>query len=405
MATMVKQIERDFLIGVLLNEQIPVHYLYDRTEYRFRVSRIQGNKLYFATAKTVENIKPKTKMNISFIYKNMQFSCSLLVIEVQKDYIITILPEVLYKNLDRVYARIPVPEGLEVQCFYTAKQYVLPFPKLSKAASSSVPQQKPFSSFHEGVKILNLWIKNYFDNVDICSFRNDNILLTEQRILATSGKILYIASTQEGLPLTDLSGELVTQETFAHYLETAGHNPAYLNKVMEEFIVSKRDKGILSEIWVPMIFQQYVVGTIHAWKTTESTAPFEGTDKAKLIQFSKDLVSMMYAEKYFEAGFLAGKMIIGKVVDISVSGFRIAYPISPFSSTLTINGEVTVTLRSQKRTITTMAKIVRVYQTSKVSFLGCHFVNMQLEDRRFFFECIYGQMFTDTNDPIVTGTV
>ncbi|GHU30373.1 hypothetical protein FACS1894172_03520 [Spirochaetia bacterium] len=406
MATVVKQIEKEFLISMLYSEQIPVRYLRNRTEYVFKVISVVGKEIQFHINQPITGLKPRMKMTLLFTYKNIQFSCSVVTITVTNEYVRTFLPDVIYTNLDRSYARVIPPPVMEVQCYYNEDRYVLPFPQLAPENVPILPAANhTFKNTNEAFKQLATWIHPFFDNLQVISFRGENFTGTEERLISDLGKIIYLPSIDKGFPRSDSSGRLVTYDLFKQYLENKGQNASYLDQAIAQLLASKAMEGVICDLWIPMFFLNYVVGCIHLWKMQTDKVPFKESDITILNQYAASLVSTMQSEGYFVAGYINKKLIKCQVIDMSVSGFRIAYPDSSFSSTLKLNGEITVEITCAKRSISVQAKIVRQYRTNVAAFVGCRFLNLKTEDLRFLFEFLYGKQFTNSDDDYLSGSV
>jgi hypothetical protein len=156
---------------------------------------------------------------------------------------------------------------------------------------------------------------------------------------------------------------------------------------------------------VPVLFQQYVIGYIHAWINKERMVSFDYETIDTLYQFAKILAHSLKMNGYFESGKLKNDPFEGRVIDISVSGLLFAYPNSPFTAALLPGSELSVKLATPKRTVNTTARIVRCYKDKVNMYLGCHFPDMEPEDIRFLFEYIYGKPFTDNDATFLAGQV
>jgi len=171
------------------------------------------------------------------------------------------------------------------------------------------------------------------------------------------------------------------------------------------FIKQKHDSGTLSDLWVPILFQEYVIGYIHIWINTEGKPPFDYGVIDTLYQFAKILAYSLKINGYFETGKLKNEPFEGKIIDISASGLLFTYPNSPLASTLLLDSELAVRLMAPRRTVNAKARIVRRYKDSIQGYFGCRFMEMAPEDLRFLFEYIYGKPFTDSDAGFLSGQV
>jgi hypothetical protein len=148
-----------------------------------------------------------------------------------------------------------------------------------------------------------------------------------------------------------------------------------------------------------------VIGYIHCWINEKAKAPLDYGILDNLYQFSKILARSFKVNGYFESGRLKNDPFDGKIIDISASGLLFTYPNSTHSASLLPDTELTVRLKTPRRTVNVKAKIVRRYKDNIQGYFGCRFINLEPEDLRFLFEYIYGKTFTDDDAAFLSGQV
>ena len=129
MATPIKRIEKDFLLKVLYDEQIPVMYLSDRTEYIFKMEKPAKSEVFFKADRPVVGLKPRKKLEMVFDYKGQVIFFSIEISAVKDQYITAPAPEYLFKNMDRSYSRVTIPQDLKVQFTFHGDRFSLHYPK------------------------------------------------------------------------------------------------------------------------------------------------------------------------------------------------------------------------------------------------------------------------------------
>jgi hypothetical protein len=254
---------------------------------------------------------------------------------------------------------------------------------------------------------MALWIKNYATGYKLVIFKDVKPSTTEERLLAETGKALFLASTLGPFPSDDPypKKRLITEDIFHRYLEGTGVDLKYIPDACARFIEQKNKAGIFSDLWVPILFYEYVVGYIHIWINKEGMAPFDYAVIDNMFQFSKILAYSLKLNGYFESGKLKNEPFEGKIIDISASGLLFTYPNSVFANTLMPDNELTVKLITGRRTVNAKTKIVRRYKDNIQRYFGCRFLDMEPEDLRFLFEYIYGKTFTDLDAAFISGQV
>jgi hypothetical protein len=411
MATPIKRIEKDFLLKVLYDEQIPIMYLRDRTEYILILNKPAKGELVFKADRPISKIKTRSKLDLMFDYRGQVIIFTVEVSSIKDTIVTADIPDALYKNLDRSYSRVGTPSDLQAQLTFLGDRYSLPFPRVM-----DYEPEGGLDDFFRNLDLRNLsglieqmaaWIKEYATGYKLVIFKDVKPSTTEERIVTETGKTLFLASTLAAFPQTDPypKKRLITGEMFKRYLESTGVDLAYVDDACARFIKTKFDNGIFSDAWIPILFQEYVIGYIHAWINKEGKLPFDNRVIDTLYQFAKVLASSLKTNGYFEKGKLKNEPFEGKVIDISASGLLFAYPNSAFSASLMPDSELAVKLITPKRNIRASARIVRRYKNNSQGFFGCRFLDMAPEDMRFLFEYIYGKPFTDTDASFLTGQV
>jgi len=410
MATPIKRIEKDFLLKVLYDEQIPVMYLKAKTQYILTVEKPTKGQMFFKANRPIEGMRNRRKLDLMFDYRGQVIMFSVEIVEYRDDHIVTLEPEALYKNLDRSFSRVSTPTDLQVQFTFLGDRYSLTYPKVTEYDALNPDElitnadPKNLSGL---VGQMALWIKNYATSYKLIIFKDVKPSTTEERLLAETGKALFIPSTLGPLPSEDPypKKRIITEGIFHRYLESTGVDLKYVNNACARFIEQKHKAGISSDLWVPILFQEYVVGYVHIWISKEGMVPFDYTVIDNMFQFSKILAYSLKLNGYFEGGKLKNEPFDGKIIDISASGLLFTYPNSTFANTLMPDSELAVMLKTDRRTVNAKAKIVRRYKDNMQGYFGCRFVDLEPEDLRFLFEFIYGKTFTDEDAAFLSGQV
>ena len=410
MATPIKRIEKDFLLKVLYDEQIPVLYLKGQTQYIFMLEKPTKGQIHLKPDRPVEGLKVRKKLDLMFDYRGQVIIFSVEVSAIKDDHIIADEPEFLYKNLDRSFSRVTTPSDLEVQFTFLGDRYSLSYPKISEFENineGALTNSLNPNNLSDLVDQMAAWIKGYASGYKLVIFKDVKPTTTEERLVAETGKIFYLPSTQVSFPNEDPfpKKRLITEDIFKRYLESTGVDFAYVDDACTRFLKQKFESGIFSDLWMPILFQEYVIGYIHIWINTEGRPPIDYGVIDTLYQFSKVLATSLKVNGYFESGKLRNDPFDGKIIDISASGLLFTYPNSVLASTLMPDSELSVKLSTPRRTVNCKAKIVRRYKDNIQGYFGCRFLEMEPEDLRFLFEYIYGKPFTDNDAAFLSGQV
>jgi hypothetical protein len=410
MATPIKRIEKEFFLKVLYDEQLPVIFLHNRTEYVLRVEQPVKDKITFLSDRPVPDLKHREKINLIFEYQEKVVSFTVEISALRGNHITAVAPEFMYKNLGRSHSRVITPPDLQVQFTFREERYSLSFPKITDFDSGELTEfmEKLNPPDLNGlIAQIGSWIKGFASGFKLVIFKDVQPTTAEEKLLAETGKAIYLPSTLGALPATDPHPKkrLVTEDMLKRYLESAGVEKKHLDETAARFVRSKYEGGVFSDAWVPILFQEYVIGYLHVWISTKGIPPLNEEVMETLYQFARVLAFSLKINGYFDSGRLNNDPFMGNVIDISASGLLFAYPISDLSKALRTDSELSVRLSSPKRGIDATVRIVRQYNDKTTTYFGCRFMDIAPEDIRFLFEFIYGKPFTDEDASFLTGHV
>jgi c-di-GMP-binding flagellar brake protein YcgR len=368
------------------------------------------SEVFFVSDRPIAGLKPRKKLDLMFEYKSQVIIFSIEVSMVKDEHITAPAPEFLYKNLDRSYSRVTIPEDLKVQFTFQGDRFSLHYPKAQEYEPGELGEwmnNLDPQNLQGLIDQMSAWIRGYASGYKMIIFKETKPASTEERIIAETGKTLYLPSTLANFPQNDPypKKRLITEEMFRRYLESTGVDPQYIDDAVNRFVKQKFDAGFFSDAWVPLLFQEYVIGYIHIWIDKEGKLPFDYNVIETLYQFSKVLAFSLKVNGYFNHGRIKNEPFEGKIMDISASGLLFAYPHSSMSAVLLPDSELAVMLHTPHRTIRAAAKIVRRYKDNAMGYFGCRFLDMAPEDMRFLFEYLYGKPFTDADGSFIAGTV
>jgi hypothetical protein len=401
MATPIKRIEKEFFLNALYHKDISLVYLWDHKKYYLTLEKLsEASEMVLKLDNPIPDLKPRTKMELMFDFQGQAISCVIEIRTIKGRIITANVPEFLYKNLDRSHYRIAVSEDLEMSFSFQDERYNLPFPKVSsfEDVSAEDPDKEPLApNIPAFLERMGDWVKNLGANYKLVIFKDVKPTTTEELAVAETGKALYLASTREPFPETDPfpEGRIITNELFKQFLENTGLDPKYLEETSRQFVRAKLSKGIFSDVWVPILFQEYIVGYIRVWTNSNFAPSFNAASLDTLFKYSKNLVRSLKANGFFEKGRRPNEFFTGKVVDISVSGILFTYPKSSLSSALLVNSKILIRLVTNARTLTVNSRIVRRFRDNSLNYYGCHFVDTSYEDVNYLFEYLYGKNLSE----------
>ena len=409
MPTPIKRIEKDFYLKMLFDQQIPVHYFTNRTSYVLHVERPVKHEIFFKADRRLEGIKLEKKIDLMFEFLGNPILFTIEVKDLQFDqYVIADTPRFLYRNLKRSYLRTTL-DNLKVMFTFREDRFALNYPKHHEYIGGGFAQEMgrdfDLSNLQGVVDQIASWIEEYAKDYEIVVFEKERPpKIMEEHVLAENGKILYLPSVSAGFPEADPQKRYITRNIFSRYLETIGTEPSKLDETIRNFLEQKNDLGLQTDAWIPILFQEYVLGYIHIW-AKKNEKPFNDTMLEKVYQFAKVLAYAFKINGYFNFGLIPNVPFEGKIIDISVSGLQFSLPTSERTAILVPNSELSVKITVPEGKIMTAARVVRSRGNKVITYFGCRFFDMPPKDIQFFFQYLYGKPPTDEEVRFLAGNV
>lgn len=248
-------------------------------------------------------------------------------------------------------------------------------------------------------------VEHYADDNRIKMFRGKVPDSLEERIVAQSGKILYLPKTSEGIPREDIFGDdRIINEKF---LFPEHHEAEVLPELeAEDLRIHFRERateGIGALIYCPILYQQYVVGYIYLEARREDHKTLDREAVEYVFQFSKVLAYSLKMNGYFNKSREVLSEYRTGVVDISASGLLFAHPSESLRAAITLYTDMDLDLKLGDRKMKIGARVMRKFQDRSTNYYGVQFLMIQPEDFRFLFDYVYGRPFTDQEERLWEG--
>ena len=389
MSTLAKRIEKEYILNALYVEQVPVSCYVGREEYVMFAKTITRDVMILSVDRPFTGIRPEKKICLLFSYRDHLMVFDVHVLDIRGGEIICEVPAHIRKNLDRSHLRVVPPRNVEIAVSFFSDRYNLPLPRLRKYhhASGEVAE---FPRLREEVK---KFVEDGDYEYRMALFGDADITGSEERALAYTGKILFMDDTAKGFPAEDTAdGLLLTQEGFRRYLfEDSGIDGFAADEAVARFLREKAQSDVVSDLWVPLILQEYVFGCIRIASRKAGTPPLNRAAVEKIYRYA-EIMSQILEEK----GRLPGTKIPcgdfpGEVWDIGVSGLLFSCT-SPEISLKFMPGcdlRVKITLPDLQYFPDIRAEIVRVTRGQPETQAGCLFKDVSAADAELLSKYIY----------------
>jgi hypothetical protein len=408
MATNLKRIEKEFILGSARDDKIPFLLLAGSGEWPCLISSIESDSILLSHAMPMRLLRRGQVYELRFSYREQPMAFRAKALEVKESSIMLELPEAVYKNLDRRYSRRAPPAEVSVTLSFKGDRYELSFPTTREFETVSEPERN--SAFDpKDIKALigefNERAAEHASERAIRMFKEKKPESLEERLIVRTGKVYYLPSSAGGLPSVDpfVKDRIVTREVFADFLRDEEVREDLVDDEVQRFERNKKNAGILSELMIPLLFQEYVIGYVYLVNTLPGRPPFDLPVLETFYQFAKVLAYSLQVNGYFRGAPKKKQDFSADVIDISAGGLLFSSASRDLTGSLLPGSEIEIAIMARERVIKAPGLVKRVYRDLSRSYFGIEYAGLEPEDFRFLFECLYGRAFTDEDASGIEG--
>jgi len=413
MATGLKRIEKEFILGSLRDEKIKLLLLAGSGkgasgEWPVYVTSFSAEAINLAHAMPERLLRRGAQYEFRFVYREQAMAFTSAILEVKEASLVARMPELIYKNLGRRYTRRAPPLDFAVSFSFMGDRYELSFPTTGEFDPVSEPE--PSQTFDPGdIKSLihefNARADEYASDKAIVMFRERKPERPEEKVIVRTGKVFYLPTAMGGLPSMDpyVESRIVTRSIFADYVREQGVREELVEDEVVRFERNQKTQGILSELLVPVIFQEYVIGYVSLINRQVGKPPFDLAVLDLFYQFSKILAYSLKINGYFAAAPKKDSGFSADVIDVSAGGLLFANPSRELAGSLLPGSKIELAIRIGSRTVKASALLKRSYRDKELVYYAVEYAELAPEDFRFLFEALYGRPFTDADADCVEG--
>lgn len=408
MATNLRRIEKEFILGSARDDKLTFLLLAGSGEWPCKLTTIAPEGLTFSHAMPVRLLKRSQVYEFRFIYREQPMAFRARVLEARDSSVVTEMPEAVYKNLGRRYSRRAPPSELNVSFSFKGDRYELSFPVTREFEPVVEPESDSDFDPHDIRALVNEFnerASEYASERAIRMFKERHPETLEERLIVRTGRIYFLPTAAGGLPVVDpyVNPRIVTRDIFAEFLRSEDVREDLVADEVLRFERNKKNSSVLSELAIPLLFQEYVIGYVYLVNTLPGKPPFDLPVLEIFHQFAKVLAYSLKVNGYFRNSPKKARDFAANVLDISAGGLLFSNSSRELSSSLLPGSDMELSLAAKDRTVKVPATVKRVFRDASHSYFGVEYAGLEPEDFRFLFECLYGRAFTDADAAGVEG--
>ncbi len=410
MGTGVSRIEQEFILTTVQDKRMQVQVHGDRKESEGRIVSFSDREVEVELSQPFDPPLDE-RVRVFFSYYGHVMTFAAPVLRVTSEKLILGYPRGIYKHLQRKYERVTPPVDILVSFQLENTKVELNFPKTEEYNPAERPEVSEQFNPDSLLDLMRTFRESLSDRCTantITMLRGREPSTFEERVIARTARILYIPTTGGDFPEFEdsLNDQVVTRDMLVR--QSAGgesespEESGFTQEGLARYLNGKREQGIVSEIFCPIIFHEYMVGYVYL-ASSEEDKVFDDDLVKYVHEFSRMLAYSLKINRYFKDMELGPEEFNAKIVDLSASGLLFAHNSRKLKDTLMIYADVNLVLQVGDRRIRIASRVMRKFEDRSACFYGVQFLDMAPEDFRFLFDLVYGRPFTKEDNDMWEG--
>jgi hypothetical protein len=402
MGLRVGRIVKEFVFRSLVEEDVQLTVHGHRKEMTGPVADIHDEYLELEIRSgNPGSFKAEEIVQVYFFFQNNYHTFESVILEIDEKRVKILHPEGVYKNPQRKYERVKLEEEADV--FFTIKgqKVELNFPRSARYTELNpdvinARVDFDFSSIKNLYITFKTKVKGEVSEGRIVMLRDKAPEKYEEKVVASTGKILWIPSTEEDFPATDPFPDqrIITRRDLVKYEEALDRPAHVITSKLGNILYEKQKKKIHSELFCPVLYDVYLVGYIYLCNKDEKKEKIGKELVDYMHDFSRVLGYALHLNGYFTADGDTAHRYEAPIIDISASGLMFAHPRAELSENLLIHTDIDITVKFPERTMVIGSRVRRKFHDSARCYFGVQFLELNQEDLNFLFEKLYGKPYS-----------
>jgi hypothetical protein len=399
----VGRIEKEFVFKALVDESVECDVHGSQKEVRCRFAAAGDDTIDLAPVEEeLPLFSTGEELRVFFYLKNNYHTFLTTVREADGKRLSVRRPEGVYKNLQRKYERVRPRGDIEVSFTLSGRRIELNFPKTERFNPVEPPEASPEFDPHRMQELVAAF-RRKMDTLcsasAITMMRDKLPRAWEEKVVARLGKSLWIPSTEEDFPARDPFPDerVITKPELVRLEEESGAAPYVVSGKLGNILYEKaQKKDVFSELYCPILYNEYAVGFVHVWNTGGRRERIGKPLVEYVQQFARVLAYSLVRNGYFRAEAGAERRYEAPIIDMSASGMLFAHTNADLGRELLVHTDLDLIMRLEGKPIQVGARIMRKLKDADSVYFGALFMRISPDDFAFLFKFLYGKPF----DPV-----
>lgn len=297
--------------------------------------------------------------------------------------LVILLPEKLIKAPQRKAVRVAPPKDLRLEFFMQNEKIRIDCPESSEYSELEMPALSigfDTASINGLLQSFKELTSTMYSRSGIVMFNKGRKPETiEERLIADIGRTLIVPSMQSSLPAVDPypDGRIITQ-SMAEAFE--GPSVFLEGSALERSRAEKIVQGVISELYCPVLYYQYVVGYIYLMNDDQRKTCLDYRAVDFAWEFARILAHSLKTNNYFKLDEnFKPDPYKPQVVDLSAGGCLLMMPKAVFKVRLKLGSilDIAVSRAESGATVEFKGRVARRFDDKENEYYGVSFLNAE----------------------------
>lgn len=413
MAKVVTFIEKEFILSQIQKSGSPVLVFGPGKKTEGSLKSFDKEFISIHTTPVgAERFKAWDSVSVYLSYQGQRATFPAKVRRVSGGDIVLGLPESLFKAPQRKSVRVAPPHDMQLEFFLQNERVRLDCPESSEYSELEMPALSVGFDTESIAGLLDSFkakSSTMFTRSGIVMFNKDRKPESiEERLVSEYGRTLLVPSMQGPLPATDPypEGRLITQA-----MDDSFEGPSVFleGSELERSHMQKASERVLSELYCPILYYQYVIGYVYLANDEQQGAALDFRAVDYAWEFAKILAYSLKINNYYRIDeSYQPDPYQPRIVDLSATGCLLLMPKSTFSMKLKHGTvmDIRISRRGGQAVMTMTGRVARRYDDKDNEYYGVGFLNADHDALAMLRESLYadgGASFNCDESVLVPG--
>jgi len=384
MAKLVTFIEKEFLLTQVMKSGSRVVVYGSGKSLDGKLKSFDKETLVLsAKPEAAAPFKPWDEISVFLSYQSQRVTFPGKIKKTNGGELVILLPEKLIKAPQRKAVRVPPPKDLRLEFFMQNEKIRIDCPESSEYSELEMPAL----SIGFDTASINGLLQSFKELTATMYSRSGIVMFNkgrkpesiEERLIADFGRTLLVPSMQSTLPAVDPypDGRIITQ-AMADTFE--GPSVFLEGSALERNRAEKIVQGIISELYCPVLYYQYVVGYIYLMNDDQRKTCLDYRAVDFAWEFSHILAHSLKSNNYFKLDEnFRPDPYKPQVVDLSAGGCLLLMPKSVFKVKLKLGSvlDISVSRADSEASVEFKGRVARRFDDRENEYYGVSFLNAE----------------------------